>query len=117
MLPGKDVLKTWFRLHIEQQSILKLRMTCYERLPSGHADHYYEFMLTIVRRDLEAKASGEMAGPHSVRRWKPRWRGFPVRPARGPPRRGRVVLQPLGRRATRVQRPLRRLRRVAEWRK
>ena len=54
-VPEKALLESMFRTQIEKHLGLKEDMAYYERLPRGHDDKSYDFLLSVVRRYLEKR--------------------------------------------------------------
>ena len=54
-MPEDDYLEAMFRAQVERHPGLKEDIAYYERLPQGHADKSYTFLLSAARRYIEHK--------------------------------------------------------------
>jgi hypothetical protein len=59
-LPEGDVLETFFRRQIAGRSGFGEHMAHYERLPVGHEDRCYRYLLTLAKRYLEARRRNQL---------------------------------------------------------
>jgi hypothetical protein len=59
-LPEEDVLETLFRRQIQRHPGFREHMAYYERLPVGHEERNYRYLVTLVRRYLETRRRNQL---------------------------------------------------------
>ncbi len=58
--PDGDVLQTLFRRQIAKHFGFREHMAHYERLPVGHEDRCYKYLLTLAKRYLETRRHNQL---------------------------------------------------------
>ena len=59
-LPEEDVLETLFRRQIQRHPGFREHMAYYERLPVGHEERNYRYLITLVKRYLETRRRNQL---------------------------------------------------------
>ena len=59
-LPEEDVLETLFRRQIQRHPGFREHMAYYERLPIGHEERNYRYLVTLVKRYLETRRRNQL---------------------------------------------------------